>query len=134
MKLLRKLAVLSLPAGLLLAACAPAPIRSATYVLRPAQSVKVAHGVTVTYDSFSDSRCPPNAECIWAGRLAFRFLLDGPDGDTEFTLGPDHPVETPAALQGGSIVLDPSAIPPARAGNTARLPDALPVTLKIIPK
>lgn len=132
---------LSLPAGLLagllscllLAACTPPPIRNATYVLRPQQSVDVAHDVSISYDSFSDSRCPPNAQCIWAGRLIFRFVLDGPDGAEEFALGPDQPEVTLAPLHGARVALDPSAIPPARAGGN-RPGDVLPVTIRIIAK
>lgn len=119
--------------AMLLAACAPTPIRSATYVLRPDQSIDLARGVRLTYDSFSDSRCPPNARCVWAGRLIFRFVLDGPDGPEEVTLGPDQPSATPAALHGARMALDPAAIPPARGGNTLRPGDGVPVTLKIIP-
>jgi hypothetical protein len=132
MKLFRPLAVLSLSAALL-AACAPAPIRNATYVLRPAQSVELGRDTTLTYDSFSDSRCPPNAQCIWGGRLMFRFLLESPAGAEEFTLGPDQPQAAPAALKGARIALDPAAIPAARGGN-ARPGDVLPVTLKVMPR
>jgi len=133
MKLSRTLAVLSLSAAL--AACAPTPIRSATYVLRPEQTVELAHGVSLTYDSFSDSRCPPNARCVWAGRLMFRFVLHGPDGAEEFTLGPDQPQTAPPALKGARIVLDPGAIPAARGGaGGARPGDVLPVTLQVLPR
>lgn len=123
-----------LGAALLLAACAPAPIKSATYVLRPEQSVDIANGVTLRYDSYSDSRCPPNTQCIWAGRLMFRFVLDTPDGTEDLTLGPDQPQAAPAALHGARIALDASAIPSARGGAGARPGDVLPVTLKVIPK
>lgn len=133
MKLFRPLAVLSLSASLL-AACAPAPIKSATYVLRPEQSVELAPGVDLTYDSFSDSRCPPNAQCVWAGRLMFRFVLQGPDGPEEFTLGPDQPQAAPAALKGARIALDPGAVPGVRGGGAGPRPgDVLPVTLRVIP-
>jgi hypothetical protein len=134
MKLFRPLAVLSLSACLLLSGCTHAPIRKATYMLRPQQSVQLAQDVSLTYDSFSDSRCPPNAQCVWAGRLMFRFVLDGPDGSEEFTLGPDHTLEAPAALKGARIALDPSAIPAARPGGNTRPAEVLPVTFTIIPK
>jgi hypothetical protein len=133
MTLSRPLAVLSLSASLL-AACAPAPIKSATYVLRPAQSVDLGRDVSLTYDSFSDSRCPPNAQCIWPGRLMFRFVLKTPGGTEEITLGPDQPQAAPAALQGARIALDPAAVPAARGGSNARPADGLPVTLKVVPK
>jgi hypothetical protein len=48
-----------------LAACATAPIHDATYVLKPQQTLDLARGLTLTYDSFSDSRCPANVRCVW---------------------------------------------------------------------
>jgi hypothetical protein len=117
-------------AVLALAACAAAPIRDATYVLKPRQSVDLSRDVTITYDSFSDSRCPANAKCIWAGRLAFRFLLDGPAGREEITLGPDQPTAAPNALHGAHLALDLTAVPPARVGS-GRPADLIPVTLKV---
>jgi len=83
-----------------------------------------------TYDSFSDSRCPANAKCIWAGRLAFRFIVQGKDGSEEFTLGPDQPVAAPAALRGARVALDLGSVPPARIA-AARPSDLMPVTLKV---
>jgi hypothetical protein len=117
-----------------LAGCATPPPADAVYPLRPEQSVVLARGLVLTYDSFSDSRCPANTRCIWAGRLIFRFLLDGPNGAEEFTLGPDQPTASPAALHGGHITLDTSAIPPARAAGTMRPSDIIPVTLKVSAK
>jgi hypothetical protein len=131
MKLPRPLAVLLMT---LLAGCAAAPPQDAVYPLRPEQSVALAHGLVLTYDSFSDSRCPANTRCVWAGRLIFRFLIDGPGGVEEFTLGPDQPTAAPAALHGARVVLDTSAIPPARAAGTLRPGDIIPVTLKITAK
>jgi hypothetical protein len=131
MKLLRPLAVLLMT---ILAGCAAPPPQDAVYPLRPEQSVVLAHGLVLTYDSFSDSRCPANTRCVWAGRLIFRFLIDGPDGVEEFALGPDQPTATPAALHGARVVLDTSAIPPARAAGTLRPGDIIPVTLKITAK
>ncbi|WP_075794718.1 hypothetical protein [Massilia putida] len=131
MKLLRRPAVLLMT---LLAGCAAAPLQDAVYPLRPEQSVALARGLVLTYDSFSDSRCPANTRCVWAGRLIFRFLIDGPDGVEEFTLGPDQPTAAPASLHGARVVLDTSAIPPARAASLLRPGDIIPVTLKITAK
>ena len=113
-----------------LAACAAPPLHDATYVLKPQQSLDLARGLTLTYDSFSDSRCPANVRCIWAGRLAFRFIVMGKDGSEEFTLGPDQPVAAPAALHGAQVALDLDGVPPARIA-TARPQDLFSVTLKI---
>ncbi|MGZ5203243.1 MAG: hypothetical protein ACXWC4_26050, partial [Telluria sp.] len=85
---------------LALAGCASAPLKDGTYPLQPHQRVALSANTTLTYDSFSDSRCPANARCIWAGRLSFQFVLDGPGGREEFALGPDQLVATPRSLHG----------------------------------
>ena len=136
MKLPRPFAALAAaPAALallpLLAGCAAAPLQDAMYPLRPEQSVTLGRGLVLTYDSYSDSRCPANTRCVWAGRLIFRFLIEGPQGTEEFTLGPDRPTAAPAALHGGHVALDMSAIPPARAAGTLKPNDVIPVTLKV---
>jgi hypothetical protein len=114
-----------------LTACASAPLKDGTYPLQPGQHVALSGNTTLTYDSFSDSRCPANARCIWAGRLSFRFVLDGPDGIEEFALGPDQLAATPKSLHGARVALDPASIPPARTTNATRPGDVIPVTLKI---
>jgi len=125
----RLLALLAAPA---LAACAAPPVHDGVYPLRPEQSVALSRDLTLTYDSFSDSRCPANAQCVWAGRLIFRFVVEGPDGREEFSLGPDQPAATPAALHGARVALDVGAIPPARVSGASRPGDVLPVTLRIL--
>jgi hypothetical protein len=115
-----------------LAACAAAPLRNGTYPLQPHQRVAVSGNTTLTYDSFSDSRCPANARCVWAGKLSFQFVLDGPAGAEEFTLGPDQLVATPKSLHGARVALDPASIPPARNSSATRPGDVIPVTLRII--
>ena len=125
----RLLALLAAP---VLAACAAPPVHDGVYPLRPEQSVALSRDLTLTYDSFSDSRCPANAQCVWAGRLIFRFVVEGPDGREEFSLGPDQPAATPAALHGARVALDVGAIPPARVSNATRPGDVLPVTLRIL--
>lgn len=112
-----------------LAGCATAPPQDEGYTLRPHASVRLADGATLTYDSYSDSRCPADVRCVWAGRLVLRFVIDGPGGPEEFTLAPDQPVAAPRALHGAGIVLDTAAIPPVRANAT--VDDLMPVTLKI---
>jgi hypothetical protein len=115
----------------LLAGCAASPVHDGVYPLRPEEKVALARGLTLTYDSFSDSRCPANAQCVWAGRLIFRFVVEGPDGREEFSLGPDQPTAAPAALRGARVALDVGALPPARVSAATRPRDGLPVTLRI---
>ena len=114
-----------------LAGCAAAPLKDGTYPLQPNQRVALSGNTTLTYDSFSDSRCPANARCIWAGRLSFQFVLDGPDGREEFSLGPDQLAATPKSLHGARVALDAASIPPVRTTNATRPGDVIPVTLKI---
>jgi hypothetical protein len=116
---------------LALAGCASAPLKDGTYPLQPHQRVALSGNTTLTYDSFSDSRCPANARCIWAGRLSFQFVLDGPDGTEEFTLSPDQLTATPGTLHGTRVALDPASIPPARNSTATRPGDVIPVTLRI---
>jgi hypothetical protein len=117
-----------------LAACAGAPLKDGIYPLQPHQRVALSGDTTLTYDSFSDSRCPPNARCVWAGRLSFQFVLKGPDGVEEFSLGPDQLVATPKSLRGARVSLDPNGIPPARNSYATRPGDVIPVTLRISTK
>jgi hypothetical protein len=117
---------------LALAGCASAPLKGGTYPLQPHQRVALSGNTTLTYDSFSDSRCPVNARCVWAGKLSFQFVLDGPAGAEEFALGPDQLMATPKTLHGARVVLDPSSIPPARNSSATRPGDVIPVTLRIL--
>ena len=114
-----------------LTACASAPLKDGIYPLQPGQRVALSGNTTLTYDSFSDSRCPANARCIWAGRLSFQFVLNGPDGREEFSLGPDQPAATPKSLHGARVALDPASVPPVRNTNATRPGDVIPVTLNI---
>jgi hypothetical protein len=114
-----------------LAGCAGAPLKDGTYPLQPHQRVALSGDTTLTYDSFSDSRCPANARCIWAGRLSFQFVLEGPGGREEFSLGPDQLSATPTSLHGARVTLDPASIPPVRNATATRPGYAIPVTLKV---
>jgi len=114
-----------------LAGCAGAPLKDGTYPLQPHQRVALSGDTTLAYDSFSDSRCPANARCIWAGRLSFQFVLEGPGGREEFSLGPDQPSATPKSLHGARVTLDPASIPPVRNAAATRPGYVIPVTLKV---
>ena len=114
-----------------LTGCASAPLKDGTYPLQPHQRVALSGDTTLTYDSFSDSRCPANARCVWAGRLSFQFVLEGPGGREEFSLGPDQPSATPKSLHGARVTLDPASIPPVRNAAATRPGYVIPVTLKV---
>jgi hypothetical protein len=88
------------------ASCAPGP-----YTLLPTQHVCIGGRGTLSYDSFSYSRCPPGMQCVWAGELVYRFTLATPKVTESFSLGPARPVYVSQALNGARIALDPSRLP-----------------------
>lgn len=97
--------------------------------LVPHQSATLAPGVTLTYDSVSDSRCPPNVHCIWAGQLDYRFTLRSDNAVETFELAPDKSSHTSGMLPGARIVLDTSAVPAAKLPPTAAETHAVVIRL-----
>ena len=110
---------LLLPIGLctMLAACAttpppPPPPAVGTFTLASGQSLALAPDLVVQLDSVEDSRCPPGVQCIWAGKLGYRFSLRQAQGALDnFELTPAEPAAAPALLGGRRIVLDTAALP-----------------------
>ena len=114
----------------LLAACAsstaaPAP---GAMTLTERQSATVAPGAILTYDSVNDSRCPPDVQCIVAGKVIYSFTLKQGDTLEHFTLTPAEPAYTSAALGGKRIALETTP-PPARAKAAGT---AHPVRIKVV--
>jgi hypothetical protein len=62
------------------------PLRSGSYRLAEHQSVTVGGSACVRYDSFTDSRCPKGAMCIWAGKVTYHFTLISKAGSEPFAL------------------------------------------------
>jgi hypothetical protein len=120
-------------AAVALAACAGpragAQVNETSFSLVPHQSVPIAPGATLTYDSVSDSRCPPGMKCIWAGKLSYQFRLQSGNTVETFALGPDQPTYTSPALGGARIELDKAAIPPPAKAQAE--PEAQSVTLRV---
>jgi hypothetical protein len=110
---MRHLLVLPVFCATLAACAAPAAPRPArTFTLERGASAEVAPGVTVTFDSVDDSRCPPGVRCVWAGKLSYRFSIRrGADAPETFSLSPGVPGAAPAVLGGHRILLDEGAIP-----------------------
>ena len=120
----------------ILVACAtplspPEPPTPGPYTLALHQRVALARGLTLSWDSVEDSRCPPNALCIWAGALVYRFSLRPEGGRPEaFELTWGQGGHAPALLAGARIELQRSTIaspPPYGASGTS------PVTVIIQP-
>jgi hypothetical protein len=98
--------------------------------LMPHDSATLAPGVTLTYDSVSDSRCPPGVKCIWAGRLDYRFTLKSGNTVETFSLAPDKASHTSGLLPGARIELDTSAVPAAAQPPVAA--DKQPVLVRLV--
>jgi hypothetical protein len=62
------------------------PLRSASYPLAEHQVATLSSTVSVRYDSFTDSRCPKNVMCIWAGKVSYHFTLTSKAGSESFAL------------------------------------------------
>jgi hypothetical protein len=104
-----------------LAACAApaAPRPAGSFTLERGASAELAPGVTLTFDAVDDSRCPPGVQCVWAGRLNYRFSIRrGGDAPESFTLSPAQPEAAPGALAGRRILLDTATIPAPPAPGT----------------
>ena len=105
-----------------LAACATpaAPRPAGPFTLERGASIDLAPGVTLTFDGVDDSRCPPGVQCVWAGRLGYRFSIRrGGDAPESFTLSPAQPQAAPGVLAGGRILLDTATIPAPPAPGAA---------------
>src|SRR5687768_16827241 len=114
---MRHLIAMPLACAVILACATPAASDPAgPCTLAREASVLVAPGVSVRFDSVEDSRCPPGVQCVWAGKLSYRFSIRRGDAVPEsFTLSPGQLEAAPAVLAGRRIVLDEDAIPPPPA-------------------
>lgn len=111
------------------AACAhAAPGAGATLSLTEQQSATVAPGAILTYVSVNDSRCPPDVQCLVAGKIVYSFTLKQGDTLEHFTLTPAEPAFTSTVLGGKRVTLAETA-PPPRAKAAA---GTHPVGIKIV--
>ena len=129
--------LLLLPAACIaLAACSTpatpaAPRPAGPFTLERGASLDLAPGLTLTFESVDDSRCPPGVQCVWAGRLGYRFSIRrGNDAPESFTLSPAQPEAAPGALAGRRILLDTATIPAAPAQGATIVYRA---TLTVVP-
>jgi hypothetical protein len=129
-------ATLRLPATLALlsalAACATIgsdTVKDGSFPLMPTESAILGTSVTLRYDSVEDSRCPTGAQCIVAGRLAYKISLVAAGRAETFVLTEAAPDFTSSALKGVHVVLANPAVPPVRAATVA--PVALQVVLNV---
>lgn len=109
---------------------APPSAAPSTVALLPGAQSALGHGAVLQFDAIADSRCPPNVQCISAGKLAYRFTLRGGAAPETFLLDPSAPRHDSAQIKGISVELNPTAAPIA-AGTAAAPPTQRPVTLTI---
>jgi hypothetical protein len=117
---------------LMLSACAgtgvagpPAP---RVVTLQPGQQLDLVGGAKLTYDSVTDSRCPPTVRCIWAGELLYHFTLATSGATDNFTLGPTN-ADHIAPASATRVTLDVSKVPPPQQPGAALT--LQPVTLTV---
>ena len=127
--LLRVFALSSL--GLALGGCATAhdPLPEARYTLNAHQTLPLAERLSITYEGAEDNRCPDNARCVWAGRLAYRFTMRVGSVAQAFYLVPGQPGYMSPALRGSRIELDHLTPQPRAIAGVA--PGAYPVTFNM---
>jgi len=125
-------AAVCLGAGLLSGCAAPERLPDAQYNLSESQSLLLApeQRLSLTYEGADDTRCPDNARCIVAGRVAYRFTLRIQNVAQAFWLVPGKPGFTSPALRGARVELDRSFEPPARGMIEAK-PASYPVVLNM---
>ncbi|MDM5176429.1 hypothetical protein PO883_04380 [Massilia sp. DJPM01] len=100
-----------------------------TITLMPKTST-IAEGANLRYESFADSRCPPDVICIWAGEIAFYFTLTFPTGAVEpFALTSRARAHKSVQQPGLFIVL--AKDPPPRSPSNIPPDPELAVTLNI---
>ncbi|GAB3455661.1 hypothetical protein GCM10027321_08520 [Massilia terrae] len=121
---LKRFALLCAALPLLLSACAgdppaaPAP-KSVSLTLAPGQKADAGGGMTLAYDSYSDSRCPKTVWCVWAGELVYRFTLAAAKSSDTFSVTLPNTWYVSKALGGTRIAIDPASVPPPAQGSAA---------------
>jgi len=70
----------------------------ASYIITPS--------ITISLDSvLSDSRCPENANCVWAGNAEVRFIFSDNASEEKFTLKTNPGLKTETVIHGYRIQL-----------------------------
>jgi len=128
-----KRTLLAIAPAVMMTACAsppapPAPIHT-TVTLLPTRSAQLAPDTSLRLDQVADSRCPPNARCVWAGEVRFHFTLTSGAGAEAFSLTEAAPGAELAAAGGLRVTLGHTSVP-AKAALGTPMPD-YPVTVTI---
>ncbi len=119
-------------AAMLLAGCAASsaegPSLPLTTTLQPQASVAIG-AFTLLYQGADDSRCPLDAQCVWAGEIRYNFKLSGAAGSESFALTRAKPAHDATTVPGVRISLAPGDDPPLRRAGDPQ--PAYPVTVTV---
>lgn len=129
--------VLPLLTALALSACAgPERLPDTHHVLARHQQLVLGTQprLSLTYEGANDSRCPPDARCVWPGQVAYRFTLRIDNVAQGFWLVQGKPGFTSPALRGARVELDRHQTVPVAAQASASSTGsdlAVPVAINI---
>ena len=103
----------------------------ATFTMKPAQTATV-QGVAVTFQQVvSDSRCPINAVCVWAGEATIEVTVRGrgPEARYQLQLTPLDPAKRTVTHR--DIVLEFQALQPLPVAGQPTDRDSYRATIEI---
>ncbi len=106
------------------------PTLPATFTVKPGQTA-AAQGVSVTFRQVvSDSRCPTNAVCVWAGEATVTFTVRGRGSEAEYELrlGPDT---TKRSVTHKDVVLEFEALQPHPVAGQTTDPASYRATIEL---
>lgn len=97
-------------------------------VLGIGQSAGIAPATTLRFDRIvSDSRCPADVQCVWAGEVRVALTLSSPSGSTSFELA--GATANSATVQ--SFLIEMADFGPCEPGPAKAAPTAECVSLRI---
>jgi hypothetical protein len=104
--------------------------RDAELELAPGAAARLPDlGVAVRFDSVvSDSRCPADVTCVWAGDGAVQLSVTVPDGERAIEL---HTTIEPRSARAGGVVVDLLRLTPTPRSDRPSNPDQYRVRLRV---
>lgn len=80
---------------------------SSSFTLKPGDTATIATATTLQYLRLvGDSRCPPKAQCVWAGEVTIELLLDTGSEEQNFNLSDRHNTATVLGMQVELVSID----------------------------
>lgn len=129
--------VAALATAFMLAACAapspPSPDEASIDRIAIGEQVRLPyhHRVAIRGTSYiirfqdvvEDSRCPPDVQCVWAGRVRIDLAFEGGAEPARDTLASSGPAESTTARYGSIVVRFVGYEPPPAPSGQRRTPD-----------